>query len=110
MKKAKCTHVCFNAAAPVLLVGDSHGGVTSLKLSPNLRKVSPIPIPVQKKGEPPVAPPRREEVEVRKLDAILAASDARIAIVTPIPGAEKKKGDGAAGHAEGEGAAEGGGY
>ncbi|RYG52706.1 hypothetical protein EON67_00565 [archaeon] len=49
VKKAKCTHVQFSARAPILLVGDSAGGVTSLKLSPNLRKITPIPVPVQKK-------------------------------------------------------------
>lgn len=40
VKKAKCTHVAFSARAPLVLVGDSHGGVTSMKLSPNLRQVS----------------------------------------------------------------------
>ena len=35
-----------------------------------------------------VPPPRREEVEVRKLDALLAASDARIMTTTVVPGAK----------------------
>jgi dynein intermediate chain 1 len=90
VKKAKCTHIAFSALAPVIIVGDSTGGVTSLKLSPNLRRVSPIPVPVIKKGEPPAPPMSRLEVEIRKLDALLLASDARISIVTPVPGAEKK--------------------
>lgn len=93
IKKAKCTHVCFNARAPLILVGDSLGGVTSLKLSPNLRKVTPIPIPVQKKGEAPLPLPSRIEVEIRKMDKLLAASDAKINIVTPIPGVGAKKAD-----------------
>lgn len=83
----------FNASAPILLVGDSQGGTTSLKLSPNLRKVTPIPMPVTRKGEAAVAPPKREEVEVRKLDALLAASDARIMTVTVVPGLEAKAAD-----------------
>jgi len=86
VKKAKCTHVAFHERAPLLLVGDSYGAVTSLKLSPNLRKVTPIPIPVVKKGEAPPPPPSRLEVEIRKMDKLLAASDAKITIVTPLPG------------------------
>ena len=39
VRKAKLTQVCFNPNEPVLLVGDDRGNVTSLKLSPNLRKV-----------------------------------------------------------------------
>lgn len=40
VKKSKLTHVCFNEKAYIVIVGDDRGGVTSLKLSPNLRKVS----------------------------------------------------------------------
>jgi hypothetical protein len=106
-KGAKCTHVLFNASAPIALVGDSQGGVTSLKLSPNLRRIAPIPVPVQKKGEPPAPLPPREEVEIRRLDKLLAMSDARITVVTAVPGAEKKKDPAAPAEAEGgEAAAE----
>ena len=56
-------------------------------------------------------PPSREEVEVRKMDRLLALSDAKITIVTPLPGAARLKalqakgGDGgAAGAAAGAGA------
>jgi WD40 repeat protein len=43
VKKAKATRLAFNRRHPhVLLVGDSAGAVTSLKLSPNLRRVTPI--------------------------------------------------------------------
>jgi hypothetical protein len=37
-RKARCTKLAFNARHPVLLVGDEQGGVTCLKLSPNLRR------------------------------------------------------------------------
>lgn len=37
-RKAKLTKVAFNPTHPILLVGDDRGCVTSLKLSPNLRK------------------------------------------------------------------------
>lgn len=137
VKKAKATHIAFNArGAPVLLAADSTGGVVSLKLSPNLRKLTPIPMPPVRKvgrkagrggggsfhgicrseawtrrcprpppvsipqsthvaplpaprfvqGEVPPPAPSRAEVEVRKLDAWLALSDAKISIVTAVPG------------------------
>ena len=37
-KKPRLTKICFNPHSPVILVGDERGCVTSLKLSPNLRK------------------------------------------------------------------------
>lgn len=37
-KKTKLTHIEFNPIYPILIVGDDRGYVTSLKLSPNLRK------------------------------------------------------------------------
>ena len=40
VKKARLTKVVFNPKHPILLVGDDRGCVTSLKLSPNLRKCS----------------------------------------------------------------------
>jgi dynein intermediate chain 1 len=40
VKRAKLTHVAFNSQDPILLVGDDRGGVNSLKLSPNLRKIA----------------------------------------------------------------------
>jgi dynein intermediate chain 1 len=75
VKRARLTHVVFNDTNPMLLVGDDRGGVNSLKLSPNLRKITEIPVPEQKKGEPPVEPPSREEVEIGKMDKLLAAAD-----------------------------------
>ncbi|XP_067938269.1 dynein intermediate chain 2, ciliary-like isoform X3 [Watersipora subatra] len=38
-KKTKLTHISFNPYHPILIVGDDRGYVTSLKLSPNLRKM-----------------------------------------------------------------------
>ncbi|GBG92562.1 hypothetical protein CBR_g56035 [Chara braunii] len=38
VRKAKLLKLAFNPKHPILLVGDDRGGVTSLKLSPNLRK------------------------------------------------------------------------
>ncbi|CAH1797516.1 unnamed protein product [Owenia fusiformis] len=63
-KKTKLTHVSFNPIHPILIVGDDRGYVTSLKLSPNLRKM-----PKVKKGE---APPDRTEQEIAKMDKLLA--------------------------------------
>jgi dynein intermediate chain 1 len=45
-KKTKLTSVEFNPKEPVLIVGDDRGFVTTLKISPNLRK-----IPKMKKGQ-----------------------------------------------------------
>ena len=39
VKRARLTHVMFNKRDPIILVGDDRGGVNSLKLSPNLRKL-----------------------------------------------------------------------
>lgn len=39
-KKARLTRVAFNPKHPILLVGDSKGIVSALKLSPNLRRTA----------------------------------------------------------------------
>lgn len=62
-KKTKLTHIAFNSHFPIIIVGDDHGAVLSLKLSPNLRKV-----PRDKKGQ---ELPRTREYEIAKLDKIL---------------------------------------
>ena len=59
VKRARLTHVVFNPESPIIIVGDDRGGVNSLKLSPNLRKITPIPVKEQAKGEAPVPPPTR---------------------------------------------------
>jgi dynein intermediate chain 1 len=39
LKRAKLTRICFNERFPIIIVGDDSGGINSLKLSPNLRKL-----------------------------------------------------------------------
>jgi hypothetical protein len=56
----------------------------------------------------PQPPPSREEIEIRKMDRLLALSDAKINIVTPIPGDERTKKKKKAVKAEGEDDDEGG--
>lgn len=64
-KKTKLTHITFNPKRPILIVGDERGCVSSLKLSPNLRKA-----PKKKKGEENKGPDL--EFEFNKLEKILA--------------------------------------
>lgn len=87
VKKAKLTHVRFNQTESILLAGDDKGGTHSLKLSPNLRQVtqpkkSDVPL---KKGETPPPPPSRLEIEIGKVNALLASADA------PLPAEESAK-------------------
>ncbi|KAF7252937.1 hypothetical protein EG68_08671 [Paragonimus skrjabini miyazakii] len=63
-KKTKLTHLAFNPKYSIIIVGDDRGQVTSLKLSPNLRKK-----PKEKKG---LDQPKGPEMEIRKLDKILS--------------------------------------
>ncbi len=63
-KRTKLTHITFNQHYPILLAGDDRGNVTSLKLSPNLRKK-----PKVKKGQEVAEGP---EYEIAKLEKILA--------------------------------------
>ena len=60
MKKAKLTKLVFNPKHPIVLIGDDKGTVTSLKLSPNLRKSSK-----PEKGQ------KLEDLEIAKLDAVM---------------------------------------
>ena len=39
VKRSKPTKIAFNAVQPIVIIGDDHGSVVALKLSPNLRKV-----------------------------------------------------------------------
>nr|CAB3238694.1 dynein intermediate chain 2, ciliary [Phallusia mammillata] len=64
-KKTKLTHIEFNPKHFIIAVGDERGYVTSLKLSPNLRKM-----PKRKKGEENV--PMDKDAEIAKLDKILS--------------------------------------
>jgi len=63
-KKTKLTHVQFNPKHRILVVGDERGYVTSLKLSPNLRKLKK-----KKKGEENL--PIDREFEFNKIEKIL---------------------------------------
>lgn len=60
VKKAKLTKLVFNPVHPIVLVGDDKGCVTSLKLSPNLRKSSK-----PEKGQ------KLEDLEMAKLDQVI---------------------------------------
>lgn len=60
-KRTKLTHLAFNPENPVLIVGDDRGHVTSLKLSPNLRKATQ---PKEKAKGP--------ENEVAKMEKLLS--------------------------------------
>ena len=48
VKRARLTHARFNSKDYILIVGDDRGGVNSLKLSPNLRKLH---LPIGEEGE-----------------------------------------------------------
>ncbi|KAJ9593502.1 hypothetical protein L9F63_014955, partial [Diploptera punctata] len=63
-KRNKLTRIAFNHKMPILIVGDDRGCITTLKLSPNLRKKVKPP----KKG--PVYTDR--ELEIMKLEKLLA--------------------------------------
>lgn len=65
VRKAKLTKIAFNPKYPVILVGDDRGCVTSLKLSPNLRKVSR---PVQDENGKRIP---TKTLEIQKLDKIM---------------------------------------
>jgi len=41
VKQPKLTNLVYNARDPILLVGDTFGGVSLVKLSPNLTKCTP---------------------------------------------------------------------
>jgi dynein intermediate chain 1 len=64
VSKHKLTRVAFNLHHPVLLVGDARGSLTSLKLSPNLRKAAAA---VAGGGDARA----HAEAECRKLEAVL---------------------------------------
>lgn len=156
VKKAKCTHVCFNArcgasssppqprlscppaclqgarAAGRRLAGRRHVAQALAQPAPHhthprgqlpqgkpppppparcrsLQRATPSlsPLPPSQGDSSAPSAPSREEVEIRKMDRLLALSDAKITIVTPIPGQEKKKGGAAAAASSAEdGAAE----
>jgi len=70
-KKTKLTHIAFNPKYHIIVVGDDKGYVTSLKLSPNLRKM-----PKEKKGQEQMKPEEKEAqkktFEFEKMEKLLA--------------------------------------
>jgi dynein intermediate chain 1 len=69
VKRAKLTHVVFNQSDPIVIVGDDRGGVNSLKLSPNLRKIHE---PRNEEGE--VIPHDPIQLQVDKMEKLLQAA------------------------------------
>ncbi|KAK1901266.1 Dynein intermediate chain 1 axonemal [Dissostichus eleginoides] len=63
-KKTKLTHIEFNPIYPIIIVGDDRGYVSSLKLSPNLRKKP-------KKGQDQPKDSEMEEAKMEKLLSLL---------------------------------------
>ena len=61
-------HIAFNQTHPIIIVGDSRGHIQALKLSPNLRMQSREVRQALLNKEIK----RAGELEVKKLDAILA--------------------------------------
>jgi dynein intermediate chain 1 len=69
VKRAKLTHVQFNQSDPILIVGDDRGGVNTLKLSPNLRKIHE---PRDEEGE--IIPHDKVQNQVDKMEKLLSGS------------------------------------
>jgi len=59
--KTKLTHIAFNPVYPIIIIGDDRGYVTSVKLSPNLRKA--LSSKDRSKGN---------ETEIAKFDKLLS--------------------------------------
>lgn len=72
VKRAKLTKVCFNQTAPILVVGDDRGGVISLKLSPNLRKVHE---PRDEEGN--VIEHDPIQLQIEKMEKLLQTADSK---------------------------------
>ncbi len=70
-KRTKLTHITFNQRYPILLAGDDRGNVTTLKLSPNLRKK-----PKVKKGQDVPDGPEAENAKLEKILALIRDPDA----------------------------------
>jgi len=71
VKRSKLTHVSFNQCDPILIVGDDRGGVNSLKLSPNLRKIHE---PRGEEGE--ILEHDPVQLQVEKMEKLLQAASA----------------------------------
>jgi dynein intermediate chain 1 len=76
VKRAKLTRIRFNERFPIIIVGDDGGGINSLKLSPNLRKllVDSAGTDTEVKGSSPAAVQRnRLENLLQSIDIATAA-------------------------------------
>lgn len=60
VKNPKLTNLAFNSKDPIILLGDSFGGITVIKLSPNLLKRGPE-IKKKEENQKNVPPPPTEE-------------------------------------------------
>jgi dynein intermediate chain 1, axonemal len=69
VKRAKLTHVAFNDVDPIIIVGDDRGGVNSLKLSPNLRKIHE---PRGDDGE--ILPCDKVQLQIDKMEKLLLSA------------------------------------
>ena len=93
VKRARLTHVVFNRRDPIILVGDDRGGVNSLKLSPNLRKLvedkkdntveddgkgkkKRKKKKKKKKQDEGAKGPSKQELEIAKIEKLLSSTDA----------------------------------
>lgn len=72
VKKARLTRIAFNPRYPVLLVGDSKGNVSALKLSPNLRKPAAVMPKDGRDGKAGGAATKPEDAERQKLEQVAA--------------------------------------
>lgn len=76
VRNPKLTNLAFNYKDPILLLGDTYGGITLLKLSPNLTKRGPEIIKketeVVKNPPPPPTPKQIDEFEREKMNQLLA--------------------------------------
>jgi len=74
VKNPKLTNLCFNKHDLVILLGDTFGGITVIKLSPNLLKRGPEKKKdVDPKKAPP--PPTEEDIcafEKNKMDELIS--------------------------------------
>lgn len=74
VKNPKLTNLCFNYKDPILLLGDTYGGITLIKLSPNLTKRGPeVKKDLEAKNQPPPLTPKQiDDYEREKMNALLA--------------------------------------
>ena len=57
VKNPKLTNLAFNSKDPIVLLGDTFGGITVIKLSPNLLKRGPPPPKKKEEDTKKKAPP-----------------------------------------------------